>query len=80
MIAGSILMEDTSISFVYNAEDLTVRYTVKDSFRKEEETLTVSARNFFSALAIAVHNDGMPDWKTDYQDAEKAIGKIRWIP
>ena len=80
MISGNIMLEDQEISFMYNANKLTVTYTVRDYFHKTEETLTVPSRNFFSALAIAVHNDGMPDWKKDYPDAEKAIGKIRWIP
>lgn len=80
MIEGRIVMEDTTIQFEYLVEKSSVRYTVTDTFLNKTETFEDPARKFFSALAIAVHLDGMPDWKTDYEDAESIMGEIRWIP
>jgi len=79
MFCGTLVMEDTTLTFNMNV-DLIVRYTVCDSITGENETFEVPQDKFFKALAIAVHNDGMPDWKTDYADAESIQGKIRWIP
>ena len=80
MIKGTIVLEDTTIGFDYIYEGNLVSYFVRDNLEYKEESFTVPARKFFSALAIAVHLDGMPDWKTDYEDAESIMGEIRWIP
>ena len=80
MIAGTIEFDDININFEYNAQDGTVTYTVTDRLNGMTETLTVRHPDFFCALSIAMHNDGMPDWRRDYPAAERAIGEIRWIP
>jgi hypothetical protein len=78
MIFGKITLEDHQIDFQV-IEDR-VKYIVKDSLNMEHEILDVSAEDFLKALAIAVHPDGMPDYKLDYPAAERAQGKLRWIP
>lgn len=80
MICGNIIMEDTSISFQHNQETGEVTFTVIDALISKSETKTVPQDKFFKALAIAVHNDGMPDYNKDYDDAESIMGEIRWIP
>ena len=80
MICGNIIMEDTSISFQHNQETGEVTFTVIDALIGKSETKTVPQDKFFKALAIAVHNDGMPDYNVDYPDAESVMGDIRWIP
>lgn len=80
-IHGSITLEDTSI--VFRAQDLTVKYTVKDSVTNECETRTVPQAAFFAALSIAVHSDGEPDAERDYPLAESvqpSNKRLRWIP
>ena len=80
MICGNIIMEDTSISFQHNQETGEVTFTVIDALIGKSETKTVPQDKFFKALAIAVHNDGMPDYNKDYDDAESIMVEIRWIP
>jgi len=84
MIEGKIVMEDTILEFRLNNEEGTVTYTVTDTLAQtaelSQERFTVPQAAFFKALAIAVHNDGMPDYRADYADAEGIMGKIRWIP
>lgn len=88
MLAGSITLEDVRIVFEAT-ENLTVKVDVYEydpsangietaSFK--HESMEVPQDKFFKALAIAVHNDGMPNWEADYPDAESIMGKIRWIP
>jgi len=79
MIAGTIILEDFTISFS-EGEEGTVTFTVTDAHAGKTETKNVSAPKFFKALAIAVHMDGMPDYRDDYLDAESIMGDIRWIP
>lgn len=79
MIAGTVTIEDIIITFFMNADN-TVTYTVCDMSTQKCETLRVNAKNFFSALSIAIHHDGMPNADRDYPDAESVLGKIRWIP
>ncbi len=79
MIKGFIVMEDTKIEFSYPGGD-EVNVFIHDSFKNLSENLVIKPEHFFSALAIAVHMDGMPNAEKDYPDAEKAMGKIRWIP
>lgn len=79
MIEGKIVLEDVVIVFKAR-EDLRVEYQVTDLVDRIEENLVADQAAFFKALAIAVHNDGMPDYRADYADAEAIMGKIRWIP
>lgn len=84
MIAGQVIFED--ITLVFNLRDNnTVHYTVTENSINghtlhKVETKIVPSDAFFKALAIAVHNDGMPDHEADYDEAESIMGDIRWIP
>ena len=82
MIQGTIQLEDVRIQFHVNYEDNTVSYVVSEDLgnKLRTEKLIVPQAKFFKALAIAVHNDGMPDADVDYPDAESIMGEIRWIP
>jgi len=84
MITGTIVLEDISISFTAvgsaKGENREVLYTISDALSDKCETKTVEQEKFFKTLAIAVHNDGMPDYKKDYEDAESIQSLIRWIP
>jgi hypothetical protein len=82
MIAGKFILEDIEIVFANNS-DLTITYTVKQWIPYEDElceTFTVPQEVFLKALSIAVHNQGMPDFRQDYPIAESIQGVIRWIP
>lgn len=88
MIAGSLKLEDISIVF-QTTDDLQVMFDVYEYLPGsngvetpafKHESFTVPQAKFFKALAIAVHNDGMPDAEKDYPDAESIMGEIRWIP
>ena len=79
MIKGSITLEDIAINFE-NDDKGNVTFEVSEPFDGTLERFTVPQDKFFKALAIAVHNDGMPDYRTDYEDAESIQGIIRWIP
>jgi hypothetical protein len=82
MIRGSIELEDINIVFSLNSRTNEVAFNVEDTLNKKRETHVVPQAKFFKALAIAIHNDGMPDYKLDYPDAESIMqpGGIRWIP
>lgn len=81
MYCGTLVMEDTVLSFHYHANTGTVTFTVSDTVTGRSETITnASASAFFKALAIAVHMDGCPDGEADYAEAETVQGIIRWIP
>ena len=82
MITGTIILEDTKIIFT-NDDSLEITYTVTDIPTKKEVTLKVPQDKFLKALAIAVHNDGMPNYELDYSDAESVQPPepdLRWIP
>lgn len=80
-LRGNIEMEDITVTYRQGVEDLTVDYEVRDSFNGDVEYFHgVPQSKFFAALAIAVHNDGMPNAEKDYPDAESIMGGIRWIP
>ena len=72
-------LEDITITFFTDDDNNNVIVKVRNTFTGEEETYIEEDRRFFNALAIAVHFDGMPDYKVDYPDAEKAMRNIRWI-
>lgn len=79
---GTIVLEDIEIVFQAN-ENLMVEYSVKDTITGAQEIKTVDQNAFFKALSIAIHNDGMPDWRADYTDAESVQPdneELRFIP
>ena len=92
MICGTVVLEDTILNFkvvpfVATRDNVlaegVVEFTVSDTLTGASETKKVPQSKFFKALAIAVHNDGMPDYKVDYADAEEIqpVNKdLRWIP
>lgn len=83
MIAGTLVLEDTTLTFVHNSNDYTVSYTVSDNLINKSEKLIVNDRDFFCALAIAVHFEGEPNAEKDYDSALKAMPtnmQLRWIP
>jgi len=82
MIAGTLILETTIINFVQirDVHALNMSVNISDTENGEIEDLIIPQDKFLKALAIAVHNDGMPDHKLDYPDAESVMGKIRWIP
>ena len=80
MIAGTLVIEDCVLTFSINSNEAT--YTVADH-KNGQETRTVPAKAFMSALAIAVHWDGEPNAEQDYPEAESVQPldkKLRWIP
>lgn len=85
MFKGTVVMEDHTIMFneaPVREEDNRpmMEVTVIDTFENKSDTSVVPQDQFFKALAIAVHPDGMPDANKDYPEAEQAMGSIRWIP
>ena len=83
MISGQITLEDTIIDFHEGSEEGSIMVTITDIPTQRSACSTVDQAKFFKALAIAVHNDGMPDWQEDYADAESIMPKdpiLRWIP
>ena len=77
-IQGTIILEDTVIQFVLT-EDREALYTVRDTPSGAEETKRVPQADFLAALAIAVHNDGTPNWKADYDRAESVQPDNRYL-
>lgn len=79
MINGTVTLEDITISFkVTKLNEVTA--IIHDTLESKVEEITVPTDKFFKALSIAVHADGMPDYKTDYADAASIMKTIRWIP
>jgi hypothetical protein len=82
MIAGTIVMEDVTIHFMLVGDDR-AQVTVGQTNMHGEvyvESYECSATDFTKALAIAVHHEGMPNAREEYDAAERAMGEIRWIP
>ena len=79
MISGNIILEDVAIEF-YLTDDCMACYSITDLRTGDENHSIVEQSKFLKALAIAVHNDGMPYYIDDYPDAESIQGTIRWIP
>lgn len=80
MLAGTVILEDVTIVFVVEQADANVTICERTGLGENTEHYTTNARDFMSALAIAVHYDGAPDADKDYPAAERAMGRIRWIP
>ena len=83
-IRGFMVFENFTIQYNTDPEYNSVHYTVSELMyangRERTENLSASLPDFFKALAILVHHDGMPDYTKDYPAAESIMGKIRWIP
>jgi hypothetical protein len=84
-IHGKITLADQTIEFA--CDNGTCSYTV--SYEKAPGHTSSWSRamcpqaSFLKALAIAVHNDGMPDYNADYPDAETVqptASEFRFIP
>ena len=85
MIAGTLVMEDHIVQFKMNGDEAqTASVTVVDVLGQSEEThtetYTCNAVDLSKALAIALHWNGTPNAAEDYPAAERAQGRIRWIP
>lgn len=91
MIAGTIILEDVTITFSQVStkgtgnKELRMRYTVADSVSGDHAHLECDQAAFLAALAIAVHNDGDPNAERDYPAAESVMPvslnkALRWIP
>lgn len=83
MFAGTLVMEDTILTFTASSDQQTVTYNVSDTFQGINETVECPFPAFTKALAIAIHHDGMPDVDADYPEAESVQpldSKLRWIP
>jgi hypothetical protein len=78
-IYGTVVLEDSEITFTCD-ENCVAHWTIRDTFLKTEESKHGPQKDFLAALAIAVHNDGEPDFNKDYPAAESIQGNIRWIP
>jgi hypothetical protein len=83
MIKGHLILEDIRIKFQQN-KDQSVTFEVSDmtdpSIKKRKR---VSGPDFFGALSIAIHYDGMPDYRKDYPAAEMIQSldrRLRFIP
>ena len=79
MLAGTVILEDTTIVFQADDKQM-VQATITATFKHVSECILVPQDKFFSALSIAVHTEGMPDYQQDYPSAEAIMKKIRWIP
>ena len=84
MIAGTVILEDVTITFDIGQKEKAglANIMVCERARNEENTehCVADAYNFLCALSIAIHPEGAPNVVDDYPAAERAMGKIRWIP
>ena len=86
MIYGKVVLEDITIDFTAFEDSegkCMVRYNVFNGITRETDSLVVPQADFFAALAIAVHDDGMPDYRADYPAAESVQPEnpfLRFIP
>lgn len=83
MFAGTIVMEDTTLTFTVSNDQQTVTYTVSDTLHGVSETVECPFVAFTKALAIAIHYDGMPNADKDYPEAKSVQpvdSYLRWIP
>ena len=83
-LQGSFQVADMLIEF--QAGEGLARYSVtmtNPDGTQRTHSKTCPQEAFLKALAIAVHNDGMPDYNKDYPDAESVQPNnpdFRWIP
>ena len=75
-ISGRIELEDLVIEFVGTEMD---RCMVRVTSEAESTEYFCSSRDLTSAVAIAIHHDGMPNWETDYEAAERAQPEQRFL-
>ena len=81
-ISGKLVLEDTTIEFTLEQLGSTpsiAHVKVTDAWSNTSESYIHDGAEFMAALAIAVHNDGTPDYVKDYPAAERAQRKFRWI-
>ena len=84
MISGSLVLEDLTIQFeIINQDGCPSRAHVIVNGDGGSSDYYCDAPAFLAALAIAVHNDGAPNWEEDYPLAESAQPgnpALRFIP
>lgn len=81
MIAGTIVLEDTTITFA--EEEGTIRYTVANSIENAVETKTVRGEKFMAAIGIATRYSGEPLTKEEEEWANEVQPNnpnLRFIP
>ncbi len=78
-IHGTITLEDTVIKFSCRSDIDKTEVVVTDTYYKKTSITVEDTNNFMKALSIAIHPDGMPEYKKDYPDAESLACK-RFIP
>lgn len=82
-ITGSIKIADMFILFSCDSGNNKASYTISKEGCTFAESRSVPSDGFLKALAIAIHNDGMPDYNKDYPDAESVQPnnpELRFIP
>ena len=95
-ISGRIELEDLVIEFT--EVDLDLEFTtvaleftevalrqcrVRITRESVSSEYFCNSRDLTAAVAIAIHHDGMPNWETDYEAAERAQPQepfLRFIP
>ena len=79
-ISGRIELEDLVIEFTdVNLQQCRVRITNENM----SSEYCCNSQDLTAAVAIAIHHDGMPNWETDYEAAERAQPEqpgLRFIP
>lgn len=82
MIAGTILIEDTTITF--QMVDGLIQFTASDCHTGKQYGMLVDPNAFAAALGVALHPD--PDtlpaemWSAAETVQEPKEGGLRWIP
>ncbi len=75
-ISGRIELEDLVIEFT--KVDLR-QYRVRITRESVSSEYFCNSRDLTAAVAIAIHHDGMPNWETDYEAAERAQPEQRFL-
>ncbi len=81
-INGVIRVADFRIQFACDTGKNIAVYTVEND-EGDSCTKRCDPSAFLKALSIMIHNDGMPDYKADYPDAESVQPDnpdLRFIP
>lgn len=85
MISGTIVLEDTAITFSITEENVAV-VTVCDPIANARESYTCDGSKFMRALGIALDFNGGADFTSDrlYHELEASTQPsnpaLRWIP